>query len=113
MNTNTFAGLGLNCERPSDNVAKVRTRMNAILEADPAYVSYEQVRDPDDRRRVHSIVITRCRGALRQQRLRAAQLARRRGRGAVRLSRSARLKRRCAAPGPGGALAQHIAKLRP
>jgi len=74
MNTTTFAGLGLNCERPSDNVAKVRSRMNAILEADPAYVSYEQVRDPDDRRRVHSIVITRSRGALRQQRLRAAQL---------------------------------------
>ena len=74
MNTNTFAGLGLNCERPSDNVAKVRTRLNAILDADPAYVSYEQVRDPDDRRRVHSIVITRSRGALRQQRLRAAQL---------------------------------------
>ena len=74
MNTTTFAGLGLNCERPSDNVAKVRSRMNAILEADPAYVSYEQVRDPDDRRRVRSIVITRSRGALRQQRLRAAQL---------------------------------------
>jgi hypothetical protein len=74
MNTTTFAGLGLNCERPSDNVAKVRSRMNAILEADPAYVSYEQVRDPDDRRRVHSIVITRSRGALRQERLRAAQL---------------------------------------
>jgi len=74
MNTTTFAGLGLNCERPSDNVAKVRSRMNAILEADPAYVSYEQVRDPNDRRRVHSIVITRSRGALRQQRLRAAQL---------------------------------------
>jgi hypothetical protein len=74
MNTNTFAGLGLNCERPSDNVAKVRTRLNAILEADPAYVSYQQVRDPDDRRRVHSIVITRSCGTLRQQRLRAAQL---------------------------------------
>jgi hypothetical protein len=37
-------------------------------------VSYDQVRDPDDRRRVRSIVITRSRGALRQQRLRAAQL---------------------------------------
>ncbi|MDP8910149.1 MAG: hypothetical protein M3N47_13780, partial [Chloroflexota bacterium] len=66
--------LGLNCERPSDNVAKVRARINAILDADPAYVGYDQVRDPDDRRRVRSIVITRSRGTLRQQRLRAAQL---------------------------------------
>ena len=74
MTAETFAGLGLNCERPSDNVAKVRARLNAIIDADPAYVSYDQVRDPDDRRRVHSIVITRSRGALRQQRLRAAQL---------------------------------------
>jgi hypothetical protein len=73
MNADTFAGLGLNCERPSDNVAKVRTRMNAILDADPAYVGFEQLRDPDDRRRVQSIVVTRSRGALRQQRLRAAQ----------------------------------------
>lgn len=73
MNADTFAGLGLNCERPSDNVAKVRTRMNGILEADPAYVGFEQLRDPDDRRRVQSIVVTRSRGALRQQRLRAAQ----------------------------------------
>ena len=73
MNSDTFAGLGLNCERPSDNVAKVRTRINAIMDADPAYVGFEQVRDPDDRRRVHSIVVTRSRGALRQQRLRAAQ----------------------------------------
>jgi hypothetical protein len=74
MTAETFAGLGLNCERPSDNVAKVRARLNAIIDADPAYVSYDQVRDPDDRRRGHSIVITRSRGALRQQRLRAAQL---------------------------------------
>jgi hypothetical protein len=74
MNADTFAGLGLNCERPSDNVAKVRARINAILDADPAYVSYDHVRDPDDRRRVRSIVITRSRGTLRQQRLRAAQL---------------------------------------
>ena len=74
MTAETFAGLGLNCERPSDNVAKVRARLNAIIDADPAYVTYDQVRDPDDRRRVHSIVITRSRGALRQQRLRAAQL---------------------------------------
>lgn len=74
MNADTFAGLGLNCERPSDNVAKVRARINAILDADPAYVGYEQIRDPDDRRRVRSIVITRSRGTLRQQRLRAAQL---------------------------------------
>lgn len=73
MNADTFAGLGLNCERPSDNVAKVRTRINAIMEADPAYVGYEQLRDPDDRRRVRAIVITRSRGALRQQLLRAAQ----------------------------------------
>ena len=73
MNADTFAGLGLNCERPSDNVAKVRARINAILEADPAYVGYDQIRDPDDGRRVRSIVITRSRGALRQQRLRAAQ----------------------------------------
>jgi hypothetical protein len=73
MNTDTFAGLGLNCERSSDNVGKVRSRINAIIEADPAYVAYEQVRDPDDRRRVRAIVVTRSRGALRQQRLRAAQ----------------------------------------
>ncbi len=73
MNADTFAGLGLNCERPSDNVAKVRTRINAIMDADPAYIGYDQIRDPDDRRRVHSIIVTRSRGALRQQRLRAAQ----------------------------------------
>jgi hypothetical protein len=73
MNGETFAGLGLNCERPSDNVAKVRTRMNAIIDTDPAYVGFEQLRDPDDRRRVRAIVVIRSRGALRQQRLRAAQ----------------------------------------
>jgi hypothetical protein len=73
MNDDTFAGLRLHCERPSDNVAKVRTRLNAILDVDPAYVSYRQVRDPADRRRVHSIVVTRATGTLRQQRLRAAQ----------------------------------------
>jgi len=73
MNADTFAGLGLNCERPSDNVAKVRTRITAIMDADPAYVGFEQLRDPDDRRRVRAIVITRSRGALRQQLLRAAQ----------------------------------------
>jgi len=74
MNPDTFAGLGLNCERPSDNVAKVRARLTAIIDADPAYVSFEQVRDPDDRRRVRAIIVTRSRGALRQQRLRAAQV---------------------------------------
>ena len=73
MNDETFAGLRLNCHRPSDNVAKIRTRLNAILDTDPAYVGYEQVRDPDDGRRVHSIVVTRATGTLRQQRLRAAQ----------------------------------------
>ena len=73
MTPDTFAGLGLNCERPSDNVAKVRTRIKAIMDADPAYVDFEQLRDPEDRRRVRAIVITRSRGALRQQRLRAAQ----------------------------------------
>ncbi|MDP8968462.1 MAG: hypothetical protein M3N04_07675, partial [Actinomycetota bacterium] len=73
MNDDTFAGLRLHCERPSDNVAKVRARLNAILDVDPAYVSYEQVRDPADRRRVRSIVVTRATGRLRQQRLRAAQ----------------------------------------
>ena len=88
MNSDTFAGLGLNCERPSDNVAKVRTRINAIIDADPAYVGFEQVRDPDDRRRVHSIVVTRSRGGLRQQRLRAAQRHRHRARGALRLIRT-------------------------
>jgi hypothetical protein len=73
MNEQTFAGLQLNCERPSDNVAKVRKRLNAIIAADPAYVGFEHVRDPADRRRVHSIVITRSSGSLRQQRLRAAR----------------------------------------
>jgi hypothetical protein len=73
MNPDTFGGLGLNCERPADNVAKVRTRIKAIMDADPAYVGYEQLRDPGDRRRVRAIVITRSRGALRQQLLRAAQ----------------------------------------
>jgi hypothetical protein len=43
------------------------------MDADPAYVAFEQLRDPEDRRRVRSIVITRSRGALRQQLLRAAQ----------------------------------------
>jgi len=73
MDERTFAGLQLNCERPSDNVAKVRKRLDAIIEVDPAYVGYEHVRDPADRRRVHSIVITRSSGSLRQQRLRAAR----------------------------------------
>ena len=75
MDEHTFAGLRLNCNRPSDNVAKVRARLKSILEVDPAYVGYEQVRDPDDRRRVRSITVTRATGALRQQRLRTAQLA--------------------------------------
>jgi hypothetical protein len=84
MNAETFAGLSLHCERPSDNVAKVRKRLDAILETDPAYVGYEQVRDPADRRRVQSIVVTRSKGPLRQQRLRAAQ-------GAERLTREEEL----------------------
>ena len=73
MNEATFAGLRLNCARPSDNVAKVRARLNAIVDADPAYVCYEVIRDPNDGRRVRSILVTRATGDLRQELLRAAQ----------------------------------------
>jgi len=73
MTPATFAGLRLNCARPSDNVAKVRARLTAIVQADPAYVCYEVIRDPDDGRRVRSILVTRATGDLRQELLRAAQ----------------------------------------
>jgi hypothetical protein len=70
MDEATFNGLGLHCQRPSDNVKKVRQRLDSILDKDPSYLSYDVMRDARDRRRVSAIVVTRTTGAMRQQRLR-------------------------------------------
>jgi hypothetical protein len=70
MDESTFAGLGLHCRRPSDNVKKVRQRLDAILDKDHAYVAYDVIRDPADRRRVAAIAVRRATGETRQQRLR-------------------------------------------
>lgn len=74
MDQTTFSGLALNCRRPSDNVKKIRQRLDAILDKDRAYLGYDVVRDQRDRRRVSGILVKRATGELRQERLRQHQL---------------------------------------
>jgi hypothetical protein len=40
VTTGGVAGLGLSCERSSDNVGKVRNAINPIIEAQPACVGH-------------------------------------------------------------------------
>jgi len=71
LTAETFASLGINSTRQADKLRKVRDRLDAILAEDPAYLDYEVLRDPDDRRRASAIVVRRCTGEMLQRRLRA------------------------------------------
>jgi len=79
LTPDTFASLEINATRQADKVRKVRDRLDAIIAEDPAYLDYEVTRDPNDRRRAHSIVVRRCTGDLLQQRLREQLIRQRRG----------------------------------
>ncbi len=78
LTAETFASLEINSTRQADKVRKVRDRLDAILAEDPAYLDYEVLRDPADRRRASAIVVRRCTGELLQRRLREQLIQRRR-----------------------------------